>query len=65
MLNLMAEIALSNDSIGGSIETIIIDHTIGLGDPMFNSIESEISKAIFSILAVKGLEFGLGFEFEN
>lgn len=65
MSNLMDEIAFSNDSIGGSIETIIVGHPIGLGDPKFNSIESEISKAIFSIPAVKGIEFGLGFEFEN
>lgn len=65
MLNLMAEVAMSNDSIAGSIETIIVGQPIGLGDPMFNSIESEISKAVFSIPAVKGIEFGLGFEFEN
>ena len=65
MINLLKELTLNNDSIGGSIETIAVGVPIGLGEPAFNSIESEISKAVFSIPAVKGIEFGLGFKFRE
>jgi len=49
------------DSLGGIIECIVRGVPVGLGEPIFESIESEISKGIFSIPAVKGLEFGSGF----
>ena len=65
MQNKMVEVATSKDSIGGSIETMIIGLPVGLGEPAFNSIESELAKAIFSIPAVKGIEFGLGFNFSD
>ena len=57
--------AKDNDSIGGIIETAIVNLPVGVGDPMFDSIESLLSKAMFSIGAIKGIEFGLGFEFAN
>lgn len=50
------------DSVGGIIETVVLGLEAGLGEPMFGSVESEISKAVFSIGAVKGIEFGSGFE---
>jgi chorismate synthase len=50
------------DSLGGIIESITTDVPIGLGDPIFSSLESDLSKAIFSIPSVKGIEFGSGFE---
>jgi chorismate synthase len=49
------------DSLGGVIECIVRGVPPGLGEPIFESIESEISRGIFSIPAVKGLEFGSGF----
>ena len=49
------------DSLGGIIESITTDLPVGLGEPIFSSLESDISKAIFSIPAVKGVEFGSGF----
>ena len=49
------------DTLGGIIESITTNVPIGLGEPIFGSLESDISKAIFSIPAVKGIEFGSGF----
>ena len=49
------------DSLGGIIESISTNIPPGLGEPIFGSLESDISKAIFSIPAVKGIEFGSGF----
>lgn len=50
------------DSVGGIVETVVrINSTIG--EPFFNSIESKLSQYLFSIPGVKGVEFGLGFDF--
>ena len=49
------------DSLGGIIECMVRGVPVGLGEPIFESIESELSRGIFSIPAVKGLEFGSGF----
>ena len=49
------------DSIGGIVECTVDDLPVGLGEPFFNSAESLISHAIFSIPAIKGIEFGSGF----
>lgn len=53
------------DSVGGIIETYIINMPRGVGEPFFDSLESSLSHAIFSIPAVKGIEFGEGFNFSN
>ncbi len=53
----------SLDSIGGMLETAVIGVPAGIGEPMFDSLESTISHAVFSVPAVKGIEFGLGFGF--
>ena len=53
------------DSIGGIVECIATKIPIGLGEPFFDSIESLISHLIFSIPAVKGIEFGAGFNCAN
>ncbi len=50
------------DSLGGIIESVTTNLPVGLGEPIFSSLESDISKAIFSIPSVKGIEFGSGFE---
>jgi len=51
----------SGDSIGGIVECRINGVPAGVGEPMFGSIESSISQAIFAIPAAKGIEFGAGF----
>lgn len=51
-----------NDSIGGIIECIVKNPPLALGEPFFFSFESVISHLLFSIPAIKGVEFGSGFE---
>lgn len=51
----------ANDSIGGIVECVVTNLPIGLGEPFFDSAESLISHAVFSIPAIKGIEFGSGF----
>lgn len=53
--------ASEGDSVGGILETAIIGMPAGVGEPWFDSLESLISHMMFSIPAVKGIEFGAGF----
>ena len=58
--------ALKNgDSIGGKIRIIVKNVDKGLGEPFFDSVESNISHILYSIGAVKGVSFGIGFEGEK
>lgn len=57
--------ASSHDSIGGILETVIYGLPTGLGEPFFTSVESVLSSLLFSIPAVKGVEFGSGFSFAS
>jgi len=51
----------ANDSIGGIVECKAVGLPIGLGEPFFDSMESLISHIVFSIPAIRGIEFGTGF----
>lgn len=51
----------SHDSVGGIIECTVNGIGVGLGEPFFDSVESVMSHMLFSIPAIKGVEFGLGF----
>ena len=55
--------AKEGDSVGGILETVITGIPAGIGEPFFDSVESMIAHALFSIPAVKGIEFGTGFGF--
>lgn len=50
------------DSTGGLIETVISNTPIGLGEPIFDGLESKLGHALFSIPGLRALEFGKGFE---
>ena len=54
-----------NDPIGGIIECRVTDPPVALGEPFFYSFESAVSHIIFSIPAIKGIEFGIGFAAEK
>ena len=53
------------DSLGGVLETVVLGCPSGVGEPWFDSVESMLSHALFSVPAVKGVEFGAGFDFAN
>jgi len=51
----------ANDSVGGIVECKVNGIPVGLGEPFFDSVESALSHIVFSIPAIKGIEFGKGF----
>lgn len=53
------------DSVGGVLETAVLGLPAGVGEPWFDSMESLLSHALFSIPAVKGVEFGEGFKLSD
>ena len=62
MKSAIAQARAEEDSVGGVIQCRIVGAPAGLGDPMFGGLENKISQLVFAIPAVKGIEFGLGFE---
>lgn len=58
----VAEALESGDSIGGLVECTARNVPVGLGEPFFDAVESRLSQLLFSIPAVRGVEFGSGFQ---
>ena len=50
------------DSVGGIVECIASNVLVGIGEPVFDSLDAELAKMLFNVPAVKGVEFGVGFE---
>ena len=65
MIACIEQAAAEKDSVGGILETAILHCPAGIGEPFFHSAESQLSQYLFSIPAVKGIEFGMGFDFVN
>ncbi len=59
--DIILEAKAKGDSVGGVIETVVTGMPTGVGEPWFDSVEGMLSHAVFSIPAVKGIEFGSGF----
>ena len=62
MRDLIAQAKAAGDSVGGIIECAITGLPAGLGEPMFGGMESRIAQIVYGIPAVKGVEFGIGFD---
>ncbi|MBR6740833.1 MAG: chorismate synthase [Clostridia bacterium] len=61
MRQAVLDAAAEGDSVGGVLETAIVGMPAGVGEPWFDTLESMLSHVMFSIPAVKGIEFGAGF----
>ena len=61
MINEVKKARKNGDTLGGIIKCIIKNVPIGLGEPVFNKLHSELGKAMLTINAVKGFEYGSGF----
>ena len=65
MTKYIKECAEHSDSAGGILETAVIGIPEGVGEPWFDTVESTLAHILFSVPAVKGVEFGAGFSFSQ
>jgi chorismate synthase len=61
MIERIEEVRKAGDSIGGVAEIIAVNIPAGLGEPVFDKIKADLAKALFSLPAVLGVEYGIGF----
>ena len=62
MINHIMEVRKAGDTIGGVVDCIVKNVPTGVGEPVFDKLHAELGKAMLSINAVKGFEYGSGFE---
>jgi chorismate synthase len=51
----------AGDSVGGTVECAVLGVPVGVGEPLFDALDADLAKALFTVPAVKGIEFGAGF----
>ena len=61
MIELIEQVRKDGDSIGGAAEIVATNIPAGLGEPVFDKIKADLAKALFSLPAVMGVEYGIGF----
>jgi chorismate synthase len=61
MVSLIEDVRKEGDSIGGAAEIVATGIPAGLGEPVFDKIKADLAKALFSLPAVLGVEYGIGF----
>jgi chorismate synthase len=62
MIALIDQVRLDRDTIGGVVTCVVKNTPVGLGEPVFDKLHAELGKAMLGINAVKGFEYGSGFE---
>ncbi|MEM9981653.1 MAG: chorismate synthase, partial [Bacteroidota bacterium] len=62
MIDYIKEVRKQGDTVGGVVSCVIKNTPVGLGEPVFDKLHAELGKAMLSINAVKGFEYGSGFE---
>lgn len=62
MINLIKKVRKAGDTIGGVVNCVVKGAPVGLGEPVFDRLHAELAKAMMSINAAKGFEYGSGFE---
>lgn len=62
MIELIDQVRKDQDTIGGLVTCVVQGTPVGLGEPVFDKLHAELGKAMLSINAVKGFEYGSGFE---
>ncbi|MBB6326782.1 chorismate synthase [Algoriphagus iocasae] len=62
MIQLIDEVRLDRDTIGGVVTCVIKNTPVGIGEPVFDRLHAELGKAMLGINAVKGFEYGSGFD---
>ena len=62
MRRIIEEASAQKDSVGGVLETAVLGLTAGVGEPWFDTVEGMLAHGLFSIPAIKGVQFGAGFD---
>lgn len=62
MIEHILDCRANKDSVGGVLEVIVNNMPVGIGSPIFDNLESNIASILFAVPAVKGIEFGMGFD---
>lgn len=65
MIDLISQVKSEGDTIGGVITCVVKGVPVGLGEPVFGRLHAQLGAAMLSINAVKGFEYGLGFDFAS